>query len=308
MNRLLHSALVFALASLFISCERGMEMSGTDMVPESGEFYNAESLEAVTDLRSDRKAAAEPAANAEFDANTVDFSDTGTPETEVLVDKSKIIRNAWMQCEIKDYDAYKGGIYSTIEKYGGFVSNENEQRNSDQLRNELEIKVSSRNFDSLISALERVEGIAHVDHKRTSSEDVGEEFYDLEARIKAKREVEKRYLDILSKARTIKDVLSVEEQLRVIREEIEARQGRLNYLKDRIARSTIYLTIYENLDYTGERPDRPGFFNKLGKALRGGWNGILNGVIVLGYLWPLWILVGGLIFVWRRRAARKKNA
>ncbi|MCB9246993.1 MAG: DUF4349 domain-containing protein [Flavobacteriales bacterium] len=299
-----YSTALLAFLSFF-SCERGMHMSAAD---EQSGYYAATEMAAEDDISLSRKDAAEPEPTEEatYEANAVDFSEK-EPKPEVLIDKSKIIRNAWMQCEMNDYDKNKAGIYQTIERFGAFVSTENEQRNYNQLRNEMEIKVSSSNFDSLLVALERVEGVTHIDHKRTNSEDVGEEYYDLEARIKAKREVEKRYLDILSKARTIKDVLSVEEQLRVIREEIEARQGRLNYLKDRIARSTIYLTVYQNLDFTGDRPDRPGFFNKLASALRGGWNGILNGIIVLGYLWPLWVLLAGVIVFLKRRSARRAN-
>lgn len=297
---------LFGIAFLLFSCEGAMNYSPTDISEESAGHYDA-LAEAGGDGSESVLSKGRAAEEGDYAANTLDFSEKPEVKSELPLDKSKIIRNAWLQLELKNYDEHKKGIFETTDRFGAFVSNENEERNASQIRNTMEIKVSSANFDSLLLALEHIEGVVHVDSKRSNSEDVGEEYYDIEARIKAKREVELRYLDILSKARTIKDVLSVEEQLRIIREEIEARQGRLNYLKDRIARSTIYLTVYQNLDYTAVVADRPGFFNKLSMAFRGGWNGILNGLVALGYLWPIWILFIVAIFLWRRRRARRRS-
>ena len=72
-----------------------------------------------------------------------------------------------------------------------------------------------------------------MQRKNVSVQDVTEEYLDIEARLKTKKEVEARYIEILkSKTKTVEDVLKAEEQIRIIREEIEAREGRLNYLKN----------------------------------------------------------------------------
>ena len=137
-----------------------------------------------------------------------------------------------------------------------------------------------------------------------TARDVTEEFVDIEARLRTKKEVEKRYLEILSKAATIKDILLVEEQLRVIREEIEAREGRLKYLQNQVSYSTINLEMYQKLTF------EPGFkfFSKIWKALKGGWKGLLNVLVGLVYIWPL-LIIGVGVFIWiRRRISRKKES
>ncbi len=233
------------------------------------------------------------------------------PSSEVIdpapqMDKSKIIRNGWLTVEVDEYDRARESLGKLVDSYGAFISRENEQRDEYRIRNDIEIKVHNSRFDEIMDAIAKAKGVAHIDERRTSSVDVGEEYYDLQSRLKTKREVEQRYLDILRKATTIKDILSVEDKIRVIREEIEAAQGRLNYLSDRVSRSTIHVDLYQNLDYTVPSVERRGFGSKLVRALESGWNGILNAIIFLGYLWPLWVILIGLFIFWRRRRAGKR--
>ena len=141
-----------------------------------------------------------------------------------------------------------------------------------------------------------------------SGQDVTEEFVDIETRLKTKKEVEKRYIEFLSRAKNIEEILKIENELRVIREEIEAKEGRLKFLNDRVAYSTINLNIYQNFDYTGASSKKPGFLNKLAEGISAGWSGILNFMVMLTYLWPVWLIGGGLIFLWiKRRKAQKSN-
>ena len=76
-----------------------------------------------------------------------------------------------------------------------------------------------------------------------------EEFIDIEQRLKNKKEVQRRYIEILqNKAKTVEDVLAAEDKIRIIQEEIESREGRLRYLKDNIALSTINIEMYQELE------------------------------------------------------------
>ena len=125
---------------------------------------------------------------------------------------------------------------------------------------------------------------------------MGEEYADLEARIAAKKAVEARYLDILQKAGKISDILEIEEKLRVIREETEAAQGRVKYLNSQVAYSTINLSYYQVLDTKYEAPSGPGFFTRIWKGIVQGWEGLLDVVISIVYLWPLWLTI--LVVIW----------
>jgi hypothetical protein len=220
--------------------------------------------------------------------------------SEEPLPERQIIKTGWMRVEITDYIKDLVKIKSIIVKHQGYISGENESSTEYSLINNLTIRMPSSEFDSLVEDITRV---AHkVDGKTINLNDVTEEFVDIEARLKTKKEVEQRYLEILGKAQTVQDILLVEQQLRIIQEEIEAKEGRLKYLQNQVSLSTLSLEIHQ--DFTA----KPGFkfFSKLGLALKGGWKGFLNVIVGLIYVWPV-ILVGGAGVFWIVRRRRKKR-
>lgn len=234
----------------------------------------------------------------ESEPNVMNFEvkkDVVTSEKKV----SKILKEGSIGCELKDYHKDKAAIMALITKYGAYLGSESETKENYRITNDLVIRVSSAQFDAMINAIGEI--ASNVDYRRVTATDVTEEYVDIETRLKTKKEVEKRYIDFLSRAKNIEEVLKVENELRVIREEIEAKEGRLKFLNDRVEFSTINLNIYQNLDYSGAISKKPGFFNKIGEALSYGWKGILSFIVALFYLWPVWLVGAAVIYFWRRR-------
>ncbi len=60
-----------------------------------------------------------------------------------------------------------------------------------------------------------VKALKHFDRKEISAEDVTEEYVDVEARLKAKRLLEKRYLELLNKATKVSEMLEIEREFLV---------------------------------------------------------------------------------------------
>ena len=211
----------------------------------------------------------------------------------------QIIKTANYRIQVKNVNESSQRANQLALKHGGYVS-ESELNNSNyEITNAITIRVPASRFDSL---LEDLGGEAiFTQYKRISSQDVTEEFVDITIRLKTKKEVRDRYVDILrNKAKTVQDVLKAEEQIRIIQEEIEAKEGRLRYLKDQVGMSTIHLELYQEIEYKPE-PDvyRRSFGSKILSGLENGWELMQGIVIFLVSIWPLLIL-GGLIF-WRRR-------
>jgi hypothetical protein len=228
-------------------------------------------------------------------------SDAAVEVSEEPIEERKIIKVGWMRIEIKNYSKDLTVIKGIIVKHQGYISNENESSTDYSLMNNLTIRVPSVEFDSLVEDI--VRAAYKVDNKNITLNDVTEEFIDVEARLKTKKEVEQRYLEILGKAGTVQDILLVEQQLRTIREEIEAKEGRLKYLQNQVSLSTLNLEIHQDL------AAKPGFkfFSKLEEALKGGWKGLLNVVVGLIYVWPLLLLVI-VVIIWIVRRRRKQKS
>jgi hypothetical protein len=194
-------------------------------------------------------------------------------------------------------------IAQKVKAAQGYISNQSEQRDNFRITNNLSIRVLSQNFDGLVNGIGSL--AKQLNYKNVHLQDVSEEYTDVAARLKTKREVEQRYLDILRTAKTIKDVLAVEEQLRTIREEIESSEARLKYMDDRVSYSTISLEIYEELEYNASAPLQNGFGHKLLSALTNGWNGLLATIIGLVHIWPFLLAIAVVVALvvrkWRKR-------
>lgn len=203
----------------------------------------------------------------------------------------KIKKTADINLTVDDYKEARSSVEKIVKSGNGYISGENEQNNTYSIFNTMVIRVTNKDFDRMVNSIAAIKG--HVNSKNIYTEDVTAQFVDITARLKSKKEVEKRYLELLQKAAKVSDILEVEEQLRVIREEIEAKEGELKYLNDQVDYSTINLSFHQDFEYTPQ--DRPGFFGRMGTAFGNGWSGFLSFLVGMMYAWPLWVIlsIGG---------------
>ncbi|MEM7185133.1 MAG: DUF4349 domain-containing protein [Bacteroidota bacterium] len=227
-----------------------------------------------------------------------------TPDVILPQPEQKIIKTADLSFESPDLLETHKEVVLLAKELGGFVSSDRFGKSSRQLYHNMTVRIPTKNFRSFIDEISK--GVSYFDRKNISQRDVSEEFVDLEARIKAKRELEKRYLELLTQARNVEEMLNIERELSTIREEIEAKQGRLNYLKDQVSMSTLSVQFYK---YTSQTGITVSYGQKMKNSLAGGWDGISLFFLGLLSLWPVilgLILAVWLIRRWLRRRRRKK--
>ncbi len=228
---------------------------------------------------------------------------SSSPENKDLLntpEESKIIREGYIFMEVKDYPLAVAQARQVLKRWKGYILKENEQTADYQVQDELVMRVPAASFDSLVNDVIKLAW--KVTNKSIEAKDVTEEYVDIEARLRSKREVEKRYIDLLKEAKSVDDILKVEEQLRVIREEIEAREGRLKYLQNQVDYSTLNLTITKKLS-TRTSID---FFFRVAEALKGGWRGLLGFIIAFVYIWPFILIIGVTLYLILRRNRKNK--
>jgi len=98
------------------------------------------------------------------------------------------------------------------------------------------IRVPARRFQE---ALGRIEALGDVLHRNIQATDVSEEFRDTQIRLRNLEQVRDRLAALLAQARTVEESLQIERELERLTTEIESMKGRLRFLEDRIAFSTI---------------------------------------------------------------------
>ncbi len=218
---------------------------------------------------------------------------------------SQIIKNADIRFQVEELSKSTTAVQQAVKEAGGYISSSNETRGG-RLSVSISIRVPYPQFEKLLDELMKQSVFTNT--KNITSEDVTEQFIDIQARLKTKKEAEQRYLEILRQAKTVKEILEVETQLRQIREETEAQEGRLKFLKDRVKYSTIALEMYQPMPYQSE--PEIGFFSKLTSGIRKGWVALLDFAVGMVSLWPFWLMLAGLAYLIRRwrRSYKAKTA
>lgn len=212
----------------------------------------------------------------------------------------QIIRNAQVEMECADFKSFSAQLYGVVKSNGAWLDSEQETQSDYRRQNVMTIKVPVAKFDALMQAITSLKG--DVREKKTNSEDVTNAIVDVQGRLEAKRQTRARYMELLKQANKMEDILQVQAQINSITEEIESATFNIKNMQAQAAVSTIHLTYYQPIE-TPNGYNEPGVFTRMLDALSKGGSGIVELSIVMLTLWPLWLVVGGLIFWIRKRRA-----
>ena len=226
-------------------------------------------------------------------------------DNKVPVNKKKIIKDGSISVKTKDINEGKKNIDNLLKQLNAYYETEDLQNDDQRISYNLRVRIPAENFERLITTLEN--GKDEIQSKSIQARDVTEEFVDIESRLKSKREYFNKYMSLLKRASTIKDILAIEENIRIIQEEIESREGRLKYLTDQVSFSTLNINLYSEKEYVYKPEQEDNFSERVKKALSIGWKSVVELLIWIVAIWPF-IIVGILaVFIFRRVRMQKKS-
>lgn len=234
-----------------------------------------------------------------YENNTSLYSYDNSNENE----DQKIIKTSYLTFETESVEKTFQQIHKLVIKYKGQIQNDNTYKGSGNITRSLVLRIPINHFSNTIDSISK--NVDVFDNKHIKLKNVTEEFIDLEARLKTKKILENRYLQLLSKANTVSEMLEIEKEISKIREEIEAKQGRLNYLENQVSFSTLNLEFYETVEFKVSKSK--SYFNKIGKALKGGVAYLGEFIISLIYLWPFILILLIFIVFFKRQLKKKKK-
>jgi len=156
-----------------------------------------------------------------------------------------IIYTVDMEIIVKDTVATLSQVENLSVEMGGFVSESSSWKDEGQLRARVTLRVPA---DRLDESLARVRDLAlDIERESRDSDDVTDDFTDLEARLRTKRAYEEELLELLETRQEAtgdtEAILEVYRELTRIRGEIEQIQGRMNSLSNLAAMATIHLVL-----------------------------------------------------------------
>lgn len=217
--------------------------------------------------------------------------------------EQKIIRDARLRFETSDMDKTYNQIIGAGKKYHAFIQNDTESKQYGEITRQLIVRIPNRHFDAFLADVGK--DVNYFDQKEISTADVTEDYIDTEARLNAKKKLEARYLQLLGKAGKVSEMLEIEKQLAEVREEIEAKEGHLRYMKNRIAMSTVAIDFYRRAEIKGNTT--VSFGTAIWNAIRTGFNSISAFFIEVLNNWPLILILVALIWWLRKKFRKRKN-
>jgi hypothetical protein len=204
----------------------------------------------------------------------------------------RIIYTATIDLVVKDFAKTQEAVKSLIASVKGYVATFREDSPYPQQRGgKWVVRLPAAEFERFTSDVIKL-GI--VTTQQSDAQDVTEQYIDLTARLANKKRMEERVLKLLEeKTGQIKEVIEVEEQLARIREDIETLEGKVRYLSDRVAMTTVTISARENAAYFPEVP--PSFASKAWTALEqslGGMRELGEGIVLAVITFSPWLLLG----------------
>ena len=215
-----------------------------------------------------------------------------------------ILRTVQTRFQTEDLEATTNYLGDLTKQYNGYIGRMNHTNSTHELVNRMEISIPAEKLDDFLKGLKSQ--ALSTDYTRIEAHDVTEEYFDISSRLKTKKEVLNRYIQILrNRAQSVEEIFSAEEKIRSIQEEIESIQGRIRYMNARAAMSQVHLDIYQKIPKI-EKPvviKENSFFSKIKSSFLNGCSIIQNVIIGLVDIWPL-LFILGLIFCFKGNIIR----
>ena len=300
-----HLALLLALllvVGCFAGC--GAQSNKTDayapeaapeaapMEPMDGGYYEEDFVEAETAL-----------------------SDSSADTQAAALDNQKLITTVSIEAETEDLDAMLAHVNAKISALSGYIESQDiwngSSYSSYRYRNaNLTIRIPADKLDQFV---QQVSEQSNVVSKNTTTENVTLTYVATESRVKALETAEARLLELLAKAETMEDLLTIEARLTDVRTELEQVASQLRLLDNKINYSTVHLYLTEVTEYTEVEEEPETFWQRLGrnfvKSLESLGDFLLGLIVVIAVCLPYLVVFGviGLVIFLIIRASIKKK-
>ncbi len=229
------------------------------------------------------------------------LSPGGKEPGEATADRM-LAKTGYLTLEVTDVAEAVDQVARLARELDGYVVSSTKHGDEDDISGYVHIRVPVHGFDEALARLRQL--AIDVPYESTESEDVTEEYTDLESQLRNLEATEAQYLALLEKAETVEDILAVQRELSNVRGEIEWIKGHMQYLERTSAMALIQVDLEEAkpVGQTGWSPVET-------------FESAVDGLVVFGVLlagvaiWlvvfcPVWVPI--LVFVLRRRKAKKR--
>lgn len=161
---------------------------------------------------------------------------------DVDIPDRMIIRNGYLNLVVKDTLATQAEIGRLMDSVDGYIFSEESYRYAEGLTQvEMSLRVPADRFNETMVQLREM--ATEVTRDSVSSDDVTEEYVDLESRLRALEVKATKLEELMDRAEDTEAVLQVYQELSATQQEIEHVKGRMRYLERSAAQATINVSL-----------------------------------------------------------------
>jgi len=263
--------------------------------------------------RMDTLAGEKGSAGGAEEVTATDVWAEGVPEADAadIGRDLKLIKTADVTAEVDDIDAGFEEVYAVANAEKALVVGTTRAvADEGYSTGSVTIKVGPAKFDETMKELRK---IGKLLSEVSTTEDVTQEYFDLQARLENAEKTRDRYLEILAtRTGSVPDVLEVEREIERVTENVERLKGQMRYLESQIGLSTITVHLEEP---HAAVPTGYNFGKAIKDALRIALRiciFLIQAVIVLlpfiVILVFLVLIIRFIVWSWRRRRSKAKKA
>ena len=265
---------------------------------------------------SDSMAASEPEAgywsnNSKSDDNYDEggYDADGTPASDPASRPVKMIYNGYMEMQTQDFDAAASGIEDLVRELGGYFQQSSvSNRGSSSYRyGSYTIRIPAAQFEAFF---QRAGQLCHVTYTNTTADDVSESYYDTEARLETARIKLERLQQLLAKATSMEDIITIESAISETEWDIENLSGTLRHYDALVDYATVNVELSEVYQLSGQDKAVTTFGGRLGQSFVNGLRAVGSALedfaVWLAYSW-VWLAVIAAVIVIVIRIVRRRG-
>ena len=221
---------------------------------------------------------------------------------------AKMIYRASIEVQTQDYTTSEAAITELVKSCGGYFESKSlSNRSSGYRYGEFTVRVPAAEYEHFC---EQVGSLCHVTYMSSSAENITEEYYDTDSRLKTAQIKLERLQELLSKADNMADIITIESAISDTEYEIESLSGTLRHYDALVDYATVSLTLSETYKLDENEGAPLTFGARIARAFTNGLRdtgvfledlaiGIANNLVFLAVLAALAVVVV--------RAVRKKK-
>ena len=213
----------------------------------------------------------------------------------------RVIRTAQLAVEVHNgtFDSTINRVFGIASELGGYVAGSNAAADSGALRTgSITFEVPS---DKFTDAVADIRALGTVQNLVIGGQDVSAQYVDLQARLANEEAQREAMLALLQQAKTVNEIIAVQNQLGQVTGQIEQLKGQIAYFDHATTYSTVSVSIHEAAVAFRPQVDSWGFLTALSQGLHGFVSTLDYILVGVGYAGPILVLLGLFGLAWRLR-------